>query len=586
MKNKFLTRLAILLCGMAVLPACSKVLDQELRSSLDASFFSTPIGLEGGVTAAYSNLRALWGTEGFSHSQNAGTDELRRGNGGGLEYFNYSLTTADGTVAGTWNTSYQSINNLNGILEFGPAADIPADKKTRLLAEAKFLRAWYYFHLVQTFGDLPLNLTFIQSPTTTATREPIAEVYAAIIKDLQEAVAELPARPTGSTGRASKASALFLLSKVYLTRGWSSAAQATDFQTSYTTALQLINAAPTLGFESAGLRLWQDFANVHKKGNEYLAESIWVVDRMNDNTYGESIFENGFDGRNNKANGLAYFWRPLYTNPLDVNFGIPGASANSVNTMDRDLLNGRPFLRYRPLNYLLDIAFGERVNDSRYDKTFQTAWIFNRTASVSVTRNGLTTPWVINTDTAIWMPGKEVSTAERQASRSRIIAPSQYNGDFFPSMRKHDDPTRPTVNSNSTRPFMLMRLAEVYLIAAEAYFKDNKPAEAANMLNVIRKRAAYRSNYSPAQLAAAEAAMQITPAQVTLDFILEERSRELYGENVRWNDLVRTKTLLTRVAAYNPEAAAGIRPHHILRPIPQAQIDLTSGAPFPQNLGY
>ncbi|MBD0353335.1 MAG: RagB/SusD family nutrient uptake outer membrane protein, partial [Flavisolibacter sp.] len=110
---------------------------------------------------------------------------------------------------------------------------------------------------------------------------------------------------------------------------------------------------------------------------------------------------------------------------------------------------------------------------------------------------------------------------------------------------------------------------------------------AADMLNVIRQRAAFRKTNTAAQNAAAAAAMTITPAQVTLDFILDERTREFYGEWQRWLDLVRTRSLVTRVKAWNREAAPYIKNEYMLRPIPQSQIDRTvEGPAFPQNPGY
>ena len=90
-----------------------------------------------------------------------------------------------------------------------------------------------------------------------------------------------------------------------------------------------------------------------------------------------------------------------------------------------------------------------------------------------------------------------------------------------------------------------------------------------------------------AQNVAAVAAVTIISGQVTLDFILAERSREFYGEWQRWWDLVRTKTLVSRVTNWNSEASVNIKSFHVLRPIPQDQIDrVTEGPAFPQNQGY
>ena len=159
-------------------------------------------------------------------------------------------------------------------------------------------------------------------------------------------------------------------------------------------------------------------------------------------------------------------------------------------------------------------------------------------------------------------------------------------------MKKYDDPNRADVNDASTRPFIFAKFSDVYLIAAEAYFKSGDNVNAASMLNVIRQRAAFGTT-NPAGYAAAVTAQTITPAQVTLDFILDERTRELYGECQRWWDLVRTKTLSARLAIWNPTqaypqyAASTPADAYSLRPIPQSQINLvTSGPPFPQNPGY
>jgi hypothetical protein len=111
------------------------------------------------------------------------------------------------------------------------------------------------------------------------------------------------------------------------------------------------------------------------------------------------------------------------------------------------------------------------------------------------------------------------------------------------------------------------------------------------MLNVVRARAAFRKTNTPAQNAASVTALTAnTLTDLTamgIDYILDERSRELWGEWQRWDDLVRTRSLVTRVKAWNPEAAPYIKDFHMLRPIPQSQIDrVTAGPPFPQNPGY
>ena len=569
---------------LLILGACKKILVEQPRAQLTPEFFATPGGIEGGVAAGYSDLRNLWATENFTNICDGGTDEVLAGGSNNNTYlFTYSsvLGTNSNDFGALWNVCYEVINTENGVLKFGPSANMDATAKARFLAQAKFLRAFCYFHLVETFGDVPLHLEFIDQPSSADSRQPIADVYNAIIKDLNDAAADLPNTPVANTGKpATKATALYLLAKTYLTRGWSSAAQATDFQNAYNTAVGIINNKSTYG-----LGLFTNFGEVNRKGNEYGQETILVIDHNSDTKYGEYTLNSAASG--NKENKSNFYFRPNYPT---VNANYPAAGGNPV--IDRDIANGRPFIRIRPnYAYTMQVAFADKVNDFRYDRTFQTHWIANRTgSSATATPRGTL---VANIDTAIWMPDRIVSTAERNAFKGIIFEPpiagatAPYTAIIYPSMRKYDDSTRAFLNDASTRPFILFKFSELYLIAAEAAFKSNDNINAAAMLNVLRQRAAYKPTNTTAQNAAAIIAQTITPAQVTLDFILDERTRELFGESLRWWDLVRTKTLVDRVKKYNPEAAAGIQPYHILRPIPQAQIDLvTEGPKFPQNTGY
>jgi hypothetical protein len=572
---------AFLILGFGA--GCNKdILSQKFRTDIGPEFFATPLGIQQALGGCYSNLRSLYGTEGFTTSLNAGTDEVIKGRDGSDNFYNYSFALNDGAITAIWNQSYQSINNLNGIIKFGADANLPANTKQTLIGEAKFLRAFYYFLLVQKFGDLTLNKEFIDQPTITSVRSPISEVYQFIIQDLNEAIEELPAKPAVSPGHASKAAAMFLLAKVYLTRGWSDAGTSSDWDNCLNMCNRLINEAPSLGFDQAGLRLWTNFHDIFQEGNEYIGESIWVIDRIQDNIYGESGFGN--TGGLPKENRLNYFWRPLYTDAVDVNFGT-GAPELRVSVMDRDVVNGRPFLRFRPTVYTLEVAFdpANRVNDTRYDASFQTAWIFNRSVTITTSRGTL----IPGVDTALWMPGVEVSSEARSTFKGAILTPSQYSNIFWPSLNKHDDRTRLHFNDASDRPIIMMRLGEIYLIAAEAAFKKGDLQAAADYVNVLRRRATNRPGLPVSEAQARYENIKASASQITIDFLMDERTRELYGESVRWLDLVRTRTLKDRIARYNPIAAAGFRDHHYLRPIPQQQIDLvTEGPPYPQNPGY
>lgn len=143
---------------------------------------------------------------------------------------------------------------------------------------------------------------------------------------------------------------------------------------------------------------------------------------------------------------------------------------------------------------------------------------------------------------------------------------------------KYLDRTRNEANDGSDRPVIIYRLAETYLLAAEAAYKMNDLPNAAKYINVIRERARDKEN-------SVEGALDIQPSEVTLEYILEERTRELLAEHCRWNDLARTGTLLQRVRVYdNHVARVNIADKHWLRPIPRDQIErTTTGEPYPQN---
>ncbi|MBS1510337.1 MAG: RagB/SusD family nutrient uptake outer membrane protein [Bacteroidetes bacterium] len=606
MKFRLIKGSILLFAIVLINNGCKKILEEHPESGIVPSFFNTASGVLGGISGVYNDIRSAWGTEGFTTEMVAGTDEhLAGASASGIQIHNYNGLNGSNFGA-AWGTAYTDINTLNGVLQYGQSIDLPDATRKQYLAQAKFLRAFWYFYLVQTWGDVPLHTTFITVPSQADSRQPVAEVYAQIIKDLTDAAADLPNTPTAPfLGKAAtKPVAQFLLAKVYLTRGWLNNTQA-DFAQAYTICNDIIANKATYGLD-----LWQDYGDAFNPANDYGKETMFVSDHSNDPKYGQYTVGGAASG--GAAQNLTpwfYIWNYPSNSGINSFKNGSGALVNSgTSGMVRDAANGRPYIRIRPNSYLwttgantgkryiLDEAFVNRTNDSRWDNTFQKAWICNvnvsNTSTAANNSRGISYTLTAGVDTAVWIPDVEVAGAPQfdgtRPFKGIIIPPSLWTNSYFPSVKKFMDPSRgANFNDPSTRPVVMYRFADVYLTAAEAYFKDNKLTEAANMLNVVRQRAAYRKTNTATQNAAAVAALTITSGDVTLDFILDERSREFYGEWQRWLDLVRTRSLITRVKAWNPEAAPNIQNFHMLRPIPQSQIDrVVDGPAFPQNPGY
>lgn len=549
---------------------CRKKLVEDPKSVLTPAFFSTTQGFQQGLDAAYAGTRLIWGNQDYFTITVIGTDEFRRGIDGNSDINVYSsgYTPSTGVINANWRNAYTFINTCNGIIDNAPNVNLPDATKRRNVAEAKFLRANYYFLLVQFWGDVTLNKNFVSTPSTSATRQPMAEVYDFIIQDIKDAIVDLPGGLIKDVlpGKATAAAAKHLLAKVYLARAGSLVAKSTDYADAYATAKNLIDSRA-----SHGLNLLQDFAKVYEEGNEANSEVIWSVQHTSNLA---------FNGPNNSGvsnfsadNVLNHMWVPQY---------------ERQPAMIRSTLYGRPYIRCIPTRWTTDTAFKDKVNDTRYSKTFQTVWLANNPDPASYPKwpsplpagapPGAVSgqPKFAFGDTAIFMPGSDKTNAEIAASRPLLIPPRNYNNSLSPYMMKYNDTKRANLNFPSIRPVIAYRLAETYLIAAEAAYRIGNLADAVTYINIIRTRAAYPTGNV--------AAMQITTSDLSIDFILDERTRELCGELMRWLDLVRTGKLLERVRLHNSEAAPNIQSKHILRPIPQAQIDaVVTGPPYPQN---
>ena len=552
---------------MLVGQSCNDLLKEEVVSNISNDYINSPAGFTTAVNSAYATLRGYYGTQMGLTVTEYGTDLYATGADGGYKGFHFydaQLNSQVDWLALIWDELYRGINTCNAVIGRAPTATGISDAlKKQRVAEMKFLRAHYYFLLLQQWGGVDLRLTETVAPTKIATRASEADMYKAIIADLEASLPDLEAKKASSDyGRATKPAAEHLLARVYLAKAMSSSKAADDYTKAATYAQSVIN--------NYGFRLLPDFASVFLQGaGEINDEVIFAVQYTSDpsTNLAPTPLNNSQptgDG-NTQGNNLHLFFGMQY----DTQAG-----------MQRDIFYDRPFKRLRPTKYLVDVLFADRVNDSRYKKTFRDTWLSNNPGTYNTAfDNSKLRVTFKSGDTAIFMPGFEMPLAERAKRPYQVLVPSAYSEALFPTLLKFMDPLRPDrTYAPGSRDFLAFRLADTYLMLAEAQLLSGKTAEATAAINMVRTRAAFPGR---------TAAMQITAAQTTMDFIMEERGRELAGEQIRWMDLKRWGKLVDRVSRFNPQASA-VKEFHNLRPIPQSQIDRTDGgaAAFPQNPGY
>ena len=549
---KYWAKSTALILGLSAAVSCDGFLEEDVISNIGNDYLNTPKGMNDGINAAYSSMRAWYGTERGNNLTIFGTDIFTNGADGSYKFMNTYTNQFDSRVnhlQELWDEFYRGINTCNAVIDRSVnITGISQEIVARRVAEAKFIRAHHYFILVQLFGGIDLQLSETILPTKEVTRATVPEIYSAIIKDLQEAIPNLEAEAQSSDyGRATRPAAEHLLGRVYLTKGTSEAAESSDFA----------NAEPLFQsvIDNYGFELLDNFGDIHAFGNEINSEVIWSTQ------YTYDPLTNG--GGNNA--------HVFFLMEYDVQ---PG--------MIRDTENGRPFKRYKSTDYTLNTIFADRVNDSRYKNTYVDHFLSNNPGTFNTTfdKSKASVTFAAG-DTTIWLPGYNMSEAERAKYPYQVLTPELYTERLFPPMKKHKDPGRvDRTQFEGGRDYIAMRLADTYLLLAEAQFKQGKIGMATENINVVRRRAAFPGR---------EAEMEISESELTFEFITEERARELIGEQTRWLDLVRWNILVERVKAYNPsDAKTNIQDYHVLRPIPQNQIDRAEGnaSAFPQNPGY
>lgn len=547
MKKIFYYGCLVLLSAVLV-TSCKKKLDEYNPSGLTPStVFANAAGFETLVNASYSYARFWYGKEEGMGLSEMGTDIWTSGSSDNFpQVTNYNNLQGSNTssINLAWDNFYAAINLCNtGISTLANVTDYSAAQKATREAELRFLRAFYYWHIAETWGSTHFSTQPSSGVVTTANKTPVEAIYDQIFTDLKFAVANLPVT-TSDYGRVTVPAAKAFLARMYLTRGMNAEANAT--------ARDVIR--------NYGFSLLPKFEDLWNMANLKNKEVLWAIDYSTNLANNDIATPKYPFGHSRGSSNLHMFFLMVY-DQIDT------------KTLIRDIPGGRPFMRWMPTRALLNLF--DESNDARYRGSFQTVWYANK-ASAPVNVG----------DTVVYTAKTVIPVAQQSAKYQTYDLAKVYAADgtpiqrkFFVSLSKFKDPTRSSINeAQSARDAFVIRLAEMYLVAAEAKFKTGDLDSAAYYVNQIRTRAA---------LPGRVAQMQITPSQVNLDFLLDERARELCGEQLRWFDLKRTGKLISRVQAMNPDAAVYLQPYHLVRPIPQTQLDaVTNKSEFTQNPGY
>lgn len=572
--------------------SCSNFLEEEIVSGATNDYYQTQEGMETLVAASYAFMRFGVGNERVYAYQDLGTDCFTQGGDGSyrqsLNRYESALEPQLGVLYNLWSNNYRAINGTNTGIGIIPQMNASDDFKKSKMADLRFLRANFYFELVQQFGAVPLSTEAITEVKTDFKRTPVADVYKQIIDDLRYAAENLPENGSES-GRATKWAASQLLAKVYLTRGSAVKDQRGQATSDMDSVIYYANRV----MESGKFALENNFSDLFDINNRKSKEFIYSIQFTEDEVF------------NGDGNQMHMYYVSVYEN-------FPG--------MQRDIVNGRSWKRVMPTNFVFEELF-DHQNDARLYKSFQWAYMANRPGTIPTWKtiedkngNVIFEPdaslkgqpkFNIGDTAACFTPetlplsGNDL-TAYCAAKPYTFVPVNNYTDLLYPSLLKWLDPLRPDMQYQpGSRNWVKMRFSETYLMLAEAYGRKGDFAKAAEYINTVRARAAYKEGeYRPdwasqnGQLADTEKGMMVTPEQIStnfVDFMLDELGREFLGEARRWEDLVRCEKLVERVKAHNMLAAPNIKEYHKLRPIPQNHIDrLDPQGPIneEQNEGY
>ena len=541
---------------LTLITSCSKeFLDEEVLDAFAPSTLNDKLGFDAAAIGLYNHFSTWLSTtndQTILGMFQLGTDitwaPQGRSNGNARPYFDYAtLTSTDVAAQRYWTYLYKLINNANILIknaESGNTVGMTQEEIDAFDGEGRFFRAYAYNCLVTLYGGVPLLTDPVSESKTDFVRAPIADINTVIINDLLFAVNHLPEIDKAKEARANKSMARQLLAEAYLRTNQPSLAEKQCDSIITNGKFSLITSR--YGSTSFPGDAFSDMFRVGKqRRSQGNTEVIWILEQENPTDVPGGSTDNPQQRR---------IWGAGYHD-------VPGM-------VPADSLGGRGIARMRLDNWVLyDLYEPGDMRNSRF--SIHRQHYFNNPDKKYDAVRGLPVPY-----------GKDTTFILGDGSELKIFAlDTVYKLTPYTLKWGQFDP-RDVFGYGMWKDFILMRLGETYLLRAEARFKQNNLSGAADDINVLRDRAH---------------ASTVSANEITLDFILDERVRELLAEENRRMTLVRTGTLLERarrlngtttIANGNIETTTGLSDHNVLLPIPQTEIDLNKDAVLEQNPGY
>jgi starch-binding outer membrane protein, SusD/RagB family len=596
------------LASLLLVAGCEDFLKEVSVSNVTTdSYVVNEAGYEDLIKSCYPLLRdfvlnyplVLPGTDIF---QAGAWSKVAVGDGPALDQYDIRLNSSMAEVSAFWDILYREIGRTNTAIQRADAITyVDPAKKAARLSEAKFLRALSYFYLVQTWGDVPMPLTQTVTSSKNVVRVSSADIYTQILKDLTEAESNLPVTAT-DYGRVTKGAAQFLLARVYLTRGWnynnSLGGSATDFKSALDWADKVIAAYPLVAqykslFPTRSNNPLTQYTGAQNDKNSELVFPI---------QYNSDVLTNALE----VPPGSTATREPgNYYHSIFPGNGELVGNAGRTSDYNRSLGQNQP----SPALYRLF----DPQKDSRYAHDFVSAVYALKAVTnyaYSYTNPNLKVSYAVGDTVCYWTPwNNPASVASKGIDEGGTKKYAVINLDQLvsgvpvsrltagaPSMWKFWQPGITYGDGYGTFDFALFRSAEAYLIASEAIVKGatggvlggadvyyNKVLDRAVGTGVNPLCALYPEDLT----SFATVSYRATPANISIDLILDESARELLGEFNRWFDLKRTGKLLERTKRMNfwNKAKGVLTDNHLVRPIPQSEIDRSSPS-ISQNPGY